>query len=97
MIKARRSTVKASRPLHDFQVFKGGCEKTMEAFGSPVMAHHEAQLLLRDDQAAQAPGAPVVYAIYKRSSNRILQIVTTSGTAANQKTATVPLPFPLAA
>jgi hypothetical protein len=53
----------------------------MRAFGGPVMAHHEARLLVRDDQAESAPGAAAVYAIYKRSENRILQIVKTPETA----------------
>jgi hypothetical protein len=73
--------MKTTRPLHDFQVFKGGCEQTMKAFGGPVMAHHEARLLVRDDQAGVAPGAAAVYAIYKRSENRILQIVRMPETA----------------
>ena len=46
------------------------------------MAHHEAQLLVRDDQAAAAPGTTAMYAIYKRSENRILQIVEAAKTAA---------------
>jgi hypothetical protein len=70
-----KSVMRMTRPLNDFQVFKGRCERTMTAFGGPVMAHHEAQLLVRDDQAAAAPGATAMYAIYKRSENRILQIV----------------------
>ena len=70
------------RPLNDFQVFKGRCEQTMEAFGKPVMVHHEAQLMIRDDKAAAAPGTTAMYAIYKRSENRILQIVKAAETAA---------------
>jgi hypothetical protein len=60
------------RPLNDFQVFKGRSEETMKAFGGPVMAHHEARLLVSDDQKTSG-GA--IYAIYKRSENRILQIL----------------------
>ena len=75
MRNKNKSAMRMMRPLNDFQVFKGGCEKTMEAFGRPVMVHHEAQLLIRDDQAAAAPGTTALYAIYKRSDNRILQIV----------------------
>lgn len=71
-----------TRPLNDFQVFKGRCEQTMTAFGGPVMVHHEAQLLVRDDQAAAAPGTTAMYAIYKRSENRILQIVEAAKSAA---------------
>lgn len=70
------------RPLNDFQVFKGCSEQTMKAFGTPVMVHHEAQLMIRDDQAATAPGTTAMYAIYKRSENRILQIVKAAETAA---------------
>jgi hypothetical protein len=44
----------------------------MQAFGGPVMAHHEARLLVRDDQRGDDSA---VYAIYKRSENRILQIM----------------------
>ena len=66
--------MKVTRPLEDFQVFKGACERSMQPLGGPVMAHHEARLLIRDDQRTNAPGA--MYAIYKRSESRILQIVT---------------------
>ena len=52
----KRSNVRTMRPLNDFQVFKGACEKSMKEFGSPVMAHHEARLLVQDDQATQSPG-----------------------------------------
>ncbi len=76
MTRSNRSAHKATR-LNDFQVFKGRCEQTMQAFGGPVMAHHVAQLLVRDDQASAAPGTPALYAIYKRSENRILQIMQT--------------------
>jgi len=71
-----------TRPLNDFQVFKGRSEQTMKAFGGPVMAHHEAQLLVRNDQAAAAPGTAALYAIYKRSENRILQILGAAESAA---------------
>jgi hypothetical protein len=70
-----KSAMRMSRPLNDFQVFKGRCEKTMDTLGGPVMAHHEACLLVRDDQAVSDPKAAAIYAIYKRSENRILQIV----------------------
>jgi hypothetical protein len=49
----------------------------MQAFGTPLMAHHEAQLIIRDDQATESAGTPVIYAIYKRSENRIIQILRT--------------------
>lgn len=62
------------RPLNDFQVLKGLTEDTMKTFGGPVMAHHEARLLVRNDQERSAPGFAAVYAIYRRSENRILQI-----------------------
>jgi hypothetical protein len=65
---ARRSM----RPLNDFQVFKGQSETTMQAFGGPVMAHHEACLMVRDDQRSSKTA---MYAIYRRSENRILQIM----------------------
>jgi hypothetical protein len=69
---------KASRrPIQDFQIFKGVTETTMKPFGSPVMAHHEARLLVKNDQQKLADGIPVMYAIYKRSENRILQILRT--------------------
>lgn len=74
MIKIRAAH-RAMRPLNDYQVFKGKCERTMQAFGGPVMAHHEAQLIVRDDQAKPQLGAPALYAIYQRSENRILQIL----------------------
>ncbi len=47
----------------------------MKSFGGPVMAHHEAHLIIRDDQASANENAPAMYAIYKRSENRIVQIV----------------------
>ncbi len=75
MKRNSRSAQKAIRPANDFQVFKGRCAQTMQAFGGPVMAHHVARLLVKDDQASAAPGAPALYAIYKRSENRILQIL----------------------
>lgn len=75
MTRSNRSARKAIQPLNDFQVFKGGCEQTMKAFGGPVMVRHEARLLVRDDQANAAPGSPALYAIYQRSENRILQIL----------------------
>ena len=68
---------RTARPLHDFQVLKGQTEKSMKNFGGPVMAHHEAKLLVRNDQERGVHGSPVVYAIYRRSENRILQIFRT--------------------
>jgi hypothetical protein len=59
------------RPLNDFQVFKGRSETTMKAFGGPVMARHEARLLVSDDQKTSGNA---MYAIHQRSENRILQI-----------------------
>lgn len=76
MTRSNRSARKIIQPLNDFQVFKGGCEQTMKTFGGPVMAHHVARLLVRDDQA-NAPGTRALYAIYQRSENRILQILQT--------------------
>ena len=76
MRKSNRSAHRATR-LNDFQVFKGRCENTMQAFGSPVMAHHVARLLVRDDQASAGSATPALYAIYQRSENRILQILQT--------------------
>ncbi len=82
MKRNNRSAIKMTRPLNDFQVFKGRCEQTMKAFGGPVMAHHEATLLVRDDQQNASLETPAMYAIYKRSENRILQIVKPSETLA---------------
>jgi hypothetical protein len=73
-MKNRTSIRRGSRPMNDFQIFKGFSDSEMKPFGAPVMAHHEAQLLIRDDQAA---GSMATYAIYKRSENRILQIFRT--------------------
>ena len=61
------------RPLNDFQVFKGKCEQSMTAFGNPLVARHEANFLIREDQALT--GSSSMYAIYRRSENRILQII----------------------
>ncbi len=74
-MKNNARSAKALCPLNDFQVFKGRCDQSMKAFGSPVMAHHEARLIIRDDQANAVHQTPAMYAIYKRSENRILQIV----------------------
>ncbi len=76
MTRSNRSTRTATR-LNDFQVFKGRCGHTMQAFGGPVMAQHVARLLVRDDQANAAPGTRALYAIYQRSENRILEILQT--------------------
>lgn len=65
----------ARRPINDFQVFKGLFASEMAPFGAPVMVAHEALLMARDDQAKQAAGAAVIYAIYKRSENRIVRIL----------------------
>ena len=70
---------RTTRLLNDFQVFKGRSEETMKPFGSPVMVHHEAWLMIQDDQANGTPGVPAVYAIYRRSENRILQIIKSRG------------------
>ena len=80
-MQKNRAAHKTLRPLHDFQVLKGRSEGTMKAFGSPVMVHHEARLIVRNDQASQASGAPALYAIYQRSENRILQIFQTPDAA----------------
>jgi hypothetical protein len=69
------------RPVNDFQVFKGLSAREMAPFGAPVMAAHEALLMARDDQAKQAAGAAVIYAIYKRSENRIVRILDSPVTA----------------
>ena len=61
--------------LNDFQVFKGNCERTMQPFGQPVSAIHEAKLLIRDDRKKLAAGKSPMYAIHQRSENKILQIV----------------------
>jgi len=41
------------------------------------MVHHEALLIISDDRANAPEGTQAIYAIYKRSENRILQIVRT--------------------
>jgi hypothetical protein len=64
--------------LNDFQVLKGKCEKTMQPFGEPVCAAHEARLLLDDDAQKLAAGEKALYAIHQRSENRILKIVKTA-------------------
>jgi len=76
-MKSPKSAIRAKCPLNDFQVFKGRSEDTMEPFGIPLMAHHEAQLIVRDDQRTEPAGMPAIYAIYKRSENRIVQILRT--------------------
>ncbi len=78
-MKLNSHSAKTVRPLNDFQVFKGRSEETMKPFGSPVMVHHEAWLIIRDDQANGIPGAPAIYAIYRRSEHRILQIIKSRG------------------
>jgi hypothetical protein len=65
----------ARRPVNDFQVFKGLSTETMSPFGAPVMVAHEAVLIARDDQAKQTAGPGHLYAIYKRSQNRIVCII----------------------
>jgi hypothetical protein len=60
--------------LNDYQVFKGTCERTMQPFGEPVSASHEARLLIADDRSKLPFGASALYAIHQRSENRILQI-----------------------
>jgi hypothetical protein len=57
--------------LYDFQIYKGLTLETSEPFGKPMMACHEARLMVRD---AQERSAPAAYFIYQRSKNRILQI-----------------------
>ena len=61
--------------VHDFQVFKGTCQNTMKAFGQPVAAAHEADLMIRDDKQNLEPGVSALYAIHQRSENRIIKIV----------------------
>lgn len=83
-MKSRTTARRNIRLLNDFQIFKGLSETDMKPFGSPVMAHHEAQLMIRDDQASAK--TPALYAIHKRSENRILQIFGTP-----QEVVTLPL------
>ena len=61
--------------LPDFQIFKGTSHHTMRAFGGPLMARHEAILIVRNDRQRTAAAARATYAIYSRSQNRILHIV----------------------
>jgi len=79
--------------LNDFQVFKGNCERTMQPFGQPVAAAHEARLMIRDDQQKLAAGILPLYAIHQRSENKILQIVQTEA----RKVAAAPVLLPRAA
>lgn len=67
--------------VNDFQVFKGACEKTMKAFGSPVTAAHEAELMIRDDRESLTAGDVALYAIHQRSENKIIKIVNAIGAA----------------
>lgn len=60
--------------VHDFQIFKGASETTMQPFGQPVVAAHEAELMIRDDRKTVPPGASMIYAIHQRSENRIVKI-----------------------
>jgi hypothetical protein len=68
--------VSKTRNFHfvsNFQIFKGASAETMQPFGAPVAAAHEARLIIRDDQEKTASTA--MYAIHGRSENRILQII----------------------
>jgi hypothetical protein len=76
-MKRPKSALRTKCPLNDFQVFKGRSEQTMRPFGMPVIAHYEAQLIIRDDRLTESVEGPVIYAIYKRSENRIVQILRT--------------------
>jgi hypothetical protein len=67
--------------VNDFQVFKGACENSMKTFGQPVVAAHEAELMIRDDKNELAPGVVALYAIHQRSENRIIKIVNAVGKA----------------
>ena len=67
--------------MNDFQVFKGASETTMQTFGQPVAAAHEAELMIRDDKQTLKPGASALYAIHQRSENRIIRIVEAVGAA----------------
>src|SRR5206468_7048627 len=67
--------------VNDFQVFKGACENTMKAFGKPVAAAHEADLMIRDDKQNLQAGVSALYAIHQRSENRIIKIVEATGQA----------------
>lgn len=60
--------------INNFQVMKGKCAKTMENFGEPVSAAHEAHLLIRDDSTKLPAGEQAMYVIHHRSENRILKI-----------------------
>ena len=71
-------------PLNDFQLFKGRTEGTMKAFGSPVMVHHEAWPMTQNDRESSEADGPTIYSIYRRSEERILQIVKTRGTILDQ-------------
>lgn len=91
------SKVRSICVVNDFQVFKGQCETTMKPFGEPVMATHEARLLIEDDRRKSPAGSPALYAIHQRSENRILQIFIKAGNVvvlpAPEKAATrFPLP-----
>lgn len=76
--------------LNDFQVFKGNCQKTMQPFGQPVAAMHEAKLMIRDDQQKLAAGRLPLYAIHQRSENKILQIFQTEQKSAQADSVMLP-------
>lgn len=69
------SKTKHTTALNDYQVFKGSGENSMLPFGQPVSAVHEAQLMISDDRRKIAVGVEAIYAIHRRSENRITQIV----------------------
>ncbi len=69
------SKTRSSVFLKDFQVLKGGCEKTMQAFGSPVFTAHEARLMIQNDRQKMPAGSSALYVIHHRSKNKIIQII----------------------
>jgi hypothetical protein len=54
--------------IHDFQILKGTSPQTMQPFGSPLTTHHEAMLLIRDDQRKSSAA---IHVIVRRSANRL--------------------------
>ena len=69
------SKARISAFLQDFQVLKGECQHSMEAFGTPVFTAHEARLLVQNDRQKMPAGSAALYAIHHRSENKIIDII----------------------
>lgn len=71
----RNSKIRVITALNDYQVLKGKCERTMEPFGEPMSALHEARLIVEDDRSKLPAGSQALYVVHQRSKNRIVHIV----------------------